>query len=132
MKSILLLFSLLFFLPACAPDDQNFDLSALSPRHRLQFEQAGNDLNRSEPNAVFVFDNPQANSSAYYGETNPDAQATTYTMIIGLLGWQIAFQPSTMDFSDDCLYWISVHELKHVLRYDHVPGNPYYYEICIF
>ncbi len=115
---------------SCAPDDQEFNILALTPRHQVLFRQAGEDLNSSEPDAVFYFDNPGANSSAYYGETNPGAIATTRYYGFGIIGWKIAFQPASLALTNDCLYWLSVHELKHVLRYGHGPRNPSTWILC--
>ncbi len=133
MRSLLAVaFLAVLSLSACAPDDQEFDISALLPEHHLLFRQAADDLNKRHPNIAHFSFSTDAHSYALYAQpSEPDILAETSELqpFFPGWGWEVRFsieylsqKPKGSQFST---FQISAeHELCHVLGIDHSHGNP--------
>ncbi len=106
----------------CAPDDQVFNISALTPEHQLIFLTAMDDLNSRKPDAVFK-SSPDGISAVGYGQPASGAIAITYPPTLWNRGWYILFSIDILNYKSHLLR-ISTHELCHVLNVEHGEGNP--------
>ena len=79
-------------LGACAPDDQEFDISSLIPRHQAAFRLAAGDLNLQRANIAHFTFSDDARSFAHYSEITPGTDANTIlTHLPTWIGWEIRF-----------------------------------------
>lgn len=125
MKHILTIIAVVLLLGACAPDDQMFDVSALSGRHKLIFAKAAADLNERYPERA-NFKVGDGRSYVRYGDADQgDAcngrriHACTTPINLPSLHWEILIE---RNYADDVV--LMTHELCHVLGFDHDSGNP--------
>lgn len=122
MKSIILALALLASVLGCAPDDQMFDISALTSRHQVIFIEAMLDLNERYPDRASFALGEDANSVAVYGEPEPGKAATTYGNKATF--WRIVFSLSILYDHPRLIDMYTTHELCHVIEIGHSEGNP--------
>lgn len=131
MRRLLLILAAVLALGACAPDDQVFDISALSKRHQRIFAEAAADLNERYERAQFEI----GDGASFAGYTDAcatlsscDAQAHTRSPFHPEhlhQGWMILFGKQwAARTSDADLFQTSAHELCHVLGFGHDEKNP--------
>lgn len=124
----LLLIAAALVLGACAPDDQVFDVSALSKRHQRIFAEATADLNERYPDRA-QFEIGDGISAALYGAPCDDwwpncgsaQHHPPFTDNTMSRGHRLIFRPESPVFT---FRQEATHELCHVLGFDHDEGNP--------
>lgn len=123
MKSIIIALALLASVLGCAPDDQMFDISALTSRHQTIFIEAMLDLNERYPDLASFALGEDANSVAVYGEPFPGKAATVHEYR-PFTFWMIVFLPNTSIIAETALLSLTTHELCHVIGFEHWDENP--------
>ena len=125
-RTAVLLLLLSATLAACLPDEpsgdkERFDIQALTPQHQDAFRDAMADLNALH--GSHLAEDPDGPSAAYYGEPNPGKTATAFcsssacdVVFDNNKSWETSLYKS--------LYFISRHELCHVIGFHHHNGNP--------
>ena len=126
MRSTPPLIAVLVLLCACAPDDQEFNISALIPRHQEEFKNAAQVLNQTLPRLAHFTFSDDAISEAHYGVSDDGARARTYPdFYTSWTGHHIRFDPyyiKITTLSDFPI--VARHELCHVLGFTHDNGDP--------
>lgn len=124
MSRLLLILAAVLALGACAPDDQVFNVSALSERHQRIFTEAAADLNERYPDRA-QFEIGGGASYVRYGPAHKggacnEQSLTACTTQIALpsLHWEILVESEHMEQG------LITHELCHVLGFGHDEGNP--------
>lgn len=110
----------------CAPDDQRFDTSALTPEHQALFQQAADDLNAKYPMLADFSTGSDGWSVVKYGQPNPGARCTRFDAFVrGFLAHRIICDGRYIHgFSAQSVYQTFRHEICHVIGFDHHEGNP--------